>query len=99
MPKDVIAEISEQTRPIFQKYGIKHASVFGSFARGEAREDSDIDVLFAVDPGTFSLFDLAGMRSDLSETLGRDVDLVSERAVVPRFRDFIYRDLRVIYER
>ena len=94
-----VADITEQVKPIFRKYGIRRASVFGSFARGEARPNSDIDFLFGADPGTLSLVDLAGLRRELMETLGRDVDLVSERAIVPHLRDRIYNDLRVVYER
>ena len=94
-----VTEISDQVKPIFSKYGIRRASIFGSFARGEARPESDIDFLFAADSGTLTLFDLAGMRRDLMEALGRDVDLVSERAIVPDLRDRIYSDLKVVYER
>ena len=93
-----VAEISDQVKPIFRKYGITRASIFGSFARGDARGNSDVDFLFTADSGTLSLFDLAGMRRDLMEALGRDVDLVSERALAPQLRSRI-RDVKIVYER
>lgn len=95
---NAFADITEQVKPIFKKYGIKRASIFGSFARGDARGDSDVDFLFTADSGTLSLFDLAGMRRDLMEALGRDVDLVSERALAPQLRSRI-QDVKIVYER
>jgi predicted nucleotidyltransferase len=60
--------------------------VFGSVARGEADEKSDIDFLVEMERGR-SLLDLGGLLMDLQDVLGREVDVVTERGLNPRIRD------------
>ena len=70
-----IEEIKEKAIPIAKKYGIESLSLFGSYARGEANEKSDID--FLIDKGRFrNLFEHAGMRLDLQDIFNCNVDLV-----------------------
>jgi len=59
--------------PIVSKYGARNVRIFGSLARGEAREDSDIDFLVDMEPGR-SLFDLGGLLMDLQKLLAQKVD-------------------------
>ena len=66
--------------------GAYNIRVFGSVARGEADEKSDIDFIVEMEPGR-SLLDLGGLLMDLQEILGRDVDVVTERGLNPRIRD------------
>jgi predicted nucleotidyltransferase len=74
--------------------GVNHLSLLGSMARGEARPESDVDVLLDVPPGRkFSLFDLGEVRVTLCEPLGRDADAVIHEDLRPEFRDRIARDL------
>ncbi|TXG85423.1 MAG: DNA polymerase III subunit beta [Sphingomonadales bacterium] len=77
-------------RPLEQRLrqqGVTALYLFGSTARDEAGDDSDIDLLFDYDPETkFSLFDQAGVYLDIKETLERDVDLVSRRGLRPSFK-------------
>ena len=83
---------------ICRRYGVRELSLFGSAARGEARPDSDIDLLVEflpeAEPG---LLDHAGLMLDLSELLGRKVDLVSKNALKPLIRDSIIQDSRRLY--
>jgi len=79
-------------------YNIKRASIFGSYARGDATQESDIDLLIAPRK-EFSLFDRVLLRDKLSQLLSRNVDIVSEQSVLPRIRPFIDKDKIVIYER
>ena len=65
--------------------------VFGSVARGEASEGSDIDFLVDLEPGR-SLFDLGGLLMDLRDLLERDVDVVSERGLRPRVAERVLAD-------
>ena len=65
---------------IAQRYGASNIRVFGSFARGEARADSDLDLLVDMAPDR-SLLDTVGLVQDLQETLGRRVDVETENAL------------------
>lgn len=73
------------------KYGAMDVRVFGSVARGEADESSDIDFLVRMTPGR-SLFDLGGLLMDLQDLLGRRVDVVTERGLRPRIREQVLRE-------
>lgn len=93
-----MAEIRRKIEPILRSYGIRRAAVFGSHARGDAHDDSDVDILLTIGEARLSLWDMEGLRDELAKRLGRSVDVISDRAVVPALRDSIYRDLEVVYE-
>lgn len=71
---------------IAERYGARNVRVFGSVARGEADDASDIDFLVDMETGR-SLFDLGGLLVDLRELLGRDVDVVTVRGLKERIRE------------
>ncbi len=62
------------------EHGARNVRLFGSIARGEARPDSDIDVLVEFETGR-TLLDRIGMIQDLEDLLGRKVDVVTEKAL------------------
>ena len=76
---------------IAARYGVTDVRVFGSMARGDADDTSDVDLLVRPLPGT-SLLDLGGLVMDAQELLGRHVDVVSERALNPRIRQLVSRE-------
>src|SRR6266568_1610828 len=76
---------------------VSKLELFGSSARGEAREDSDIDLLVEFSQRK-SLLALVSLERKMSAVLGRKVDLLTEAAISPYLRERIKRDLRVIYE-
>lgn len=76
---------------IARKYGARNVRVFGSVARGEATESSDVDILVNFDPGT-SLFKHAAMIAELEELLGRKVDVAPEKTLKERIRDRVLRE-------
>jgi predicted nucleotidyltransferase len=76
---------------IAAKHGVQRVRVFGSFARGEAREDSDLDLLIDAGPRTPPWFP-GGLLADLEEALGRRVDVAEEGNLDPLIRD------RVLHE-
>lgn len=81
-----------------QDYKPERISLFGSFARGDNTEESDIDILIRLEE-TCSLFQLVRIENDLSELIGRKVDLVTEGAIKnERIRKSIQQDLQVIFE-
>jgi predicted nucleotidyltransferase len=67
------------------KYGARNVRVFGSVARGQADERSDVDFLVEMEPGR-SLLDLGGLQAELEALLGCPVDVVTEKALKPRIR-------------
>lgn len=76
---------------IANDYHATNIRVFGSVVRGEEREDSDIDLLVDFLPGA-TLFDQIGLIDALSKTLGRKVDIVSERALNKHLRQRILQE-------
>ncbi|OQA11863.1 MAG: Nucleotidyltransferase domain protein [Chloroflexi bacterium ADurb.Bin360] len=73
------------------KYGAFNVRVFGSVARGEARADSDIDLLVELEPGR-SLLDLGGLLMDLQALLRCKVDVVTENSLRPRVRERVLQE-------
>lgn len=73
------------------QYGATDIRVFGSVARGDANESSDIDLLVRMTPGR-SVFDIGGLLMDLQDLLGRRVDVVTERGLRPRVREQVLRE-------
>ena len=71
---------------ITRKHGAVRASLFGSYARGDAREDSDLDVLVELEPGR-SLLDLVRLERELRDALGLDVDVVTPNSLHPLIHD------------
>lgn len=76
---------------IAARHGARNLRVFGSVARGEATQDSDIDILIELEPGR-SLMDHAALILELEKVLGCKVDIVTERGLRPRIRDRVLRD-------
>jgi len=73
------------------RHGARNVRVFGSAARGEADEASDLDFLVEMEPGR-SLLDLGGLLMDLRELLGREVDVITDRGLKPRIRERVLRE-------
>lgn len=73
------------------KYGAFNVRVFGSVARGDARVDSDIDLLVELEPGR-SLLDLGGLLMDLQALLRCKVDVVTENSLRPRVRERVLQE-------
>jgi predicted nucleotidyltransferase len=81
-------------QPELSQSGISALYFFGSFARGDMREDSDIDLAFEVEPGSkFNLFHQAGLQQMLEERLGRHVDFLHRHSIHPDLRPRIEREL------
>lgn len=76
---------------IAARYGARNVRIFGSVARGEADEASDIDLIVEFEPGR-SLLDHAGLWLELQELLGCKVDVVSDRGIKPRIRERVLKE-------
>ena len=90
-----LEEVKKKILPILRHYGVSRAALFGSFARGEEREDSDIDILVEFE-GEKSLLDLAGLKIELEDLLGRKVDVLTYDSLHHLLRDRILQEQRVI---
>ena len=76
-----------------QKYGVRNVRIFGSFARGEQRKTSDVDLLVDL-PDGMTLFGLSGLKLDLEEAVQRKVDVVPADSIKPALRGSILADAR-----
>ena len=93
-----IDEIRTKIRPICERYRVKKLWLFGSYARGEAREDSDVDFHIKVNEGT-TLFQLGGIYADLEEAMGKEIDIITR---IPEeleiFKKYVERDEILLYD-
>lgn len=92
MNKQQALEILARSKPeLAIRFGVTRLALFGSTARDTARSDSDVDVLVAFDgPATAERF--FGVQFYLEDLLGCNVDLVTEKALLPRLRPFVEED-------
>jgi predicted nucleotidyltransferase len=90
-------EIETALVSILGKYGVRKIGLFGSYARGEERTDSDLDVLVEFEKRK-SLLTLVRIERELSEHIGVKVDLLTEQAISPYLVERIKADLKVIYQ-
>ena len=92
---DLVLDKRNEIVQIARRHGASNIRVFGSAARSEADENSDIDFLVDLDRGR-SLLDLGGLLMDLQTLLGRPVDVVTEKGLRPRIRERVLREARAI---
>lgn len=92
---DVIRERREAIIGIAAKHGATQIRLIGSVARGDARPDSDVNLLVTWNDGT-SLLDQAALMLELEKLLGRKVDIASDGWVKPSIRESVYRDAVVL---
>jgi uncharacterized protein len=85
-------------REVCQRHGIERLRVFGSFARGDAKAGSDVD-LIADFTDRKSLLDLVRIERELAETLGHPVDLLTVESLSPYLRNRVLQEARMVYER
>ena len=90
-PEELLKAKREEILKVCAKYGARNVRIFGSVARREADEGSDIDFLVELEPGR-TLLDLGGLQYDLEKLLGCRVDVVTERGLKPRMRERVLRE-------
>ena len=79
----ILHTLREQHELLAHRYPIRRLALFGSWARGDAAEESDVDILVDVDPSVGLRF--IELAEELEQALGRRVDLVSRRAIKPAY--------------
>lgn len=90
LQKNIIIETLMPFHPI-------RIGIFGSTARGENKENSDIDILYQLKE-TIGLFNIIRIKDSLEEKLNKKVDLVSEKYIHPKLKPHIMNDLKIIYD-
>ena len=90
-----IEEIKRKILPILQRYGVKKIGLFGSCVRGEMREDSDIDILVEIEDD-ISLLEFVGVKLEIEEALGKEIDLVEYNTIKPLLRERILKEQVII---
>jgi len=90
MEKEKIAKIKKPIIEVLKKYGVKKAGIFGSWARGEEKIESDIDIL--IQPTKNMGIEFVGIKLELEDKLGRKVDLVSYKGINPHLKKYILKD-------
>ncbi|HHT9153966.1 MAG TPA: nucleotidyltransferase family protein [Candidatus Hypogeohydataceae bacterium YC40] len=91
-----IDEIKKMIVEVLKRYKVKRAALFGSLVRGEATEESDIDLLIEFE-GKRSLLDLAGLKLELLEMLNRQVDVLTYGSLHPLLKEMILSEQEVIF--
>lgn len=88
----------EELKQICSKYQVDYLGVFGSVARGDDKQNSDIDLLVKFSPtNKGGLFELSAMRDDLQKLLHRKVDLLTEGFLSKYFKDEVISEAKSIY--
>ncbi len=92
-----LEDIRSKAQPILRRYGVERAAVFGSYARGDYNEHSDLDLLIYYSPNAKNtLFTHARLKNELQQLFRKKVDVVTEKAISPYLRDIILKDMRYI---
>ena len=96
MDNSLIERIENLSRRLVSKYNAKEAYLFGSYARGDANKDSDIDL--RIDKGAIRGLQMGGLAADLEDALGIPVDLVPTGSLDSKFLNSISDDEVLLYE-
>jgi predicted nucleotidyltransferase len=90
--QDLVAKLQSLKTESEARYKVREMGLFGSFARGEQGESSDIDILVDFE-NTADLFDLVGLALFLEEKLGRKVDVVTKNALRVEIRESVFSEV------
>ena len=86
-----IEEIKERVIPLLKKYGVKKAGIFGSYARGEQKENSDIDILVKISDD-IGLLEIIRLKRMLQKAVKRKVDILEYETIRPEMKKSILED-------
>jgi predicted nucleotidyltransferase len=97
MTRDEIIAKLKEAAPALRAEGVKRLAIFGSRARGDAREDSDLDVLIDVDDANFSGLSIVGVQHIIKQATGIETQAEMRRSIEPRFAKRIADDVIEVF--
>jgi predicted nucleotidyltransferase len=89
---------AEKIAEFCRRHHVRKLAFFGSVLRDDFRPDSDVDVLVEFEPGQTPGLAFFGMQDELSDLLGRRVDLNTPGCLSPHFRDRVAREAKTLYD-
>ena len=90
-----VENIKQKIVPILKQHNVSKASIFGSFVRGEQRDDSVLDLLVEFS-GDKSLLDLIALKLTIEDTLGRSADVLTFESIHPEIREIVLQEQVVV---
>jgi hypothetical protein len=94
--EDILKILSEQKQYLVQNFGVEEIALFGSYARGEENEESDIDILVQFKEGYKTFDNYMDLKFYLEELFGKTVDLVIKSAIKPRLKPYILEEAKYV---
>ena len=95
--RDIINYLKANKEYYYNQFGILFIGLFGSFARGEANDDSDIDILYRIEKGRkLSIFKYLKLTQQLEDFFQKKIDLVRVEKVKPEIKGYIQRDINYV---
>jgi len=95
--QNILQILKSKQEEYLNKYGVTFIGLFGSFARDEENDDSDIDILYKINKDNkLSMFSYLKLLSELENSFKRKVDLVRDETVKPQIKKYIYQDLTYV---
>ena len=92
--EEILAYLKSKQQFFYDNFGIKFVGLFGSFSRDEAKDSSDIDILYHLEENKkLSMFKYLKVNSLLEEFFNRKVDLVRDETIKPELKNYIEKDL------
>ena len=95
LSRDKLEGIKDIIIKVLKKHNVKKAAIFGSVARGEATEESDIDIVIEFE-GRKSLLDLVDLKLELQELLGKKVDVITYNSINPLLKEQILNEQKIL---
>jgi Predicted nucleotidyltransferases len=92
MNRDIKAILQERKKYLAEKFGVMEIAIFGSYARGEQKKDSDVDLIVDFKKGWKTFDNYMNLKFYLEELFGKKVDLVIKSAINPRIKPFIIEE-------
>lgn len=97
-PKNLsLNEVKQLIIPILKQHDVAHAAIFGSFVRGEQKEDSDIDILVEFNNDQKTLMDLVSLELELGDLIGRRADVLTYDSLHPQIEKNVLKEQVVLF--